>query len=88
MCADRQNLKPPVSAPDPEAAQPNPKKVRSTRYDWANDIAPGEHPDKRTPDTMAVRSSLLRRVLGRLRDLFGSGRNPFDRDDDPDPMAA
>jgi len=88
MSADQHNLKQPASGPHPEAAKPNPSKVRSTRYDWSHEIAPGEHPDKKDAGKMSARSSLLQRVLARLRDFFGPGRSPFDRDDDPDPMAA
>ncbi len=89
MCADQyNNLKPPASASDPETAPSNPNKVRSTRYDWAHDIVPAEPPESAKPRKMAARSSLFRRLLARLRDYFGSGRSPFDRDDGPDPMAA
>ena len=87
MSADQHNLKPAAGDPGPETAQPNPNKVRSTRYDWAHEIAPAEHPEHGRPEKLSTRASLFRRVLNRLRDLFGGG-NPFDRDDDPDPMAA
>ncbi len=89
MCADQHNnLKPPASASDPETAQSNPNKVRSTRYDWAHDTAPTEAAESAKPKKIAARSSLFRRLLARFRDYFGSGRNPFDRDDGPDPMTA
>ncbi len=88
MCADQHNnLKPPASASDPESTQ-NPQKVRSTRYDWAHDSAPAEPPGSATPKKIAARSSLFRRLLAWFRDCFGSGRGPFERDDDPDPMTA
>ncbi len=88
MCADQHNnLKPPASASDQETTQ-NPKKVRSTRYDWAHDIAPAEPAENAKPKKIAASSALFRRLLAWFRDYFGSGRNPFDRDDDPDPMTA
>lgn len=86
MCADQHNVKPPANGPDPESGEPNPTKVRSTRYDWAHDIAQAEPPEKNKPGNVAARSSVLKRVLDWLRDFLGAGRSPFDRDDDPDPM--
>ncbi len=88
MSADQHNLTPPSGRPEPETAPPNPAKVRSSRYDWANDSAPNDPPKKSRGDEIAARRSLLRRMLVRVLDWFGSGRNPFHRDDDPDPMAA
>ncbi len=88
MCADQHNNLKPASGPGPQNAQSNPKKVRSTRYDWAHDISPAESPENDQPGKMAARSSLLERLRQWLRDFFGSRRNPFDRDDGPDPMAA
>ncbi len=87
MSAD-QHRKAPASAPGSDSTQANPKKVRSTRYDWAHDLPPAESTDHSKPDNVASRSSLLQRARAWLRDLFRAGRSPFDRGDGPDPMAA
>ena len=88
MSADQQKYQPPASAAEPDTAQPNSRKVRSTRYDWAHETAPAQPADPSQPKKMAARRSLFRRLLDRLAQFLGGGRNPFDRDDDPDPMAA
>ncbi len=87
MSAD-QHMKPLGSAPGSDSSPANPKKVRSTRYDWAHDLPPAESTEPGKQDKIATRSSLWQRALAWLRDLFRAGRSPFDRDDDPDPMAA
>lgn len=89
MCADQHNLKPPADPQEAQASESNPKKVRSSRYDWAHDLPVPEAGDKGTKKKIAARSSLFARIRNWLREFFRSGGgNPFGRDDDADPMAA
>ncbi len=87
MCADVN----PNQIPAPGSGRPeaNAEKVRTPRYDWEHDIVAGEQPVRPKPQQLLKRSrGLFAAVRSLLRTLFNSDRNPFDRDDDPDPMAA
>ncbi len=85
MCADI-NQNPPSGSP--EAAKPEGKaeKVRSPRYDWEHDIPAGDPTGRPRQPQFLKRAMAAVRAF--IRSLFNSDRNPFDRDDDADPMAA
>ena len=87
MCADLNQNQPP--RPDSSEPERKAEKVHSPRYDWEHDIAPSDSPGRPKQSQLLKRSGgLLAAVRSFFRTLFNSDRNPFDRDDDPDPMAA
>ncbi len=87
MCADlNQNQPPAPGSPQPEGKA---EKVQSGRYDWDHDIAAAYSPGRPKPRQVLKRSrSFWASLRSFFRTLFDSDRNPFDRDDDADPMAA